>query len=71
MERLVNIKWSMDDMNKYKLNEQLLDTKGGVKKLEYDGFTRSQIIDYMYKATPGVSQKERTELVKRLYDRRE
>jgi hypothetical protein len=56
-------------MNKYKLNEQLLDTRGGAEKLKRDGFTQSQIIDYMYKATPGVSQPERTELIKRLYER--
>lgn len=57
-------------MNKYKLNEQLIDTKGGIHKLERDGFTRSDIVDYMYKATPGVSQQERKEIIRRLYDRR-
>jgi len=58
-------------MNKYKLTDQLLDTRSNIHKLERDGFDRRQIIDFMYKATQGVSQQERTKIIERLYDRKE
>lgn len=55
---------------KYKLNESKLDTSGGIAKLERDGFTRGEIHRQMYKITDGASTRERTEIMKKLYDRK-
>ncbi len=56
---------------KYKLNEQLLDTKSGITKLEKDGFSRTEIVDYMYKETPGLNASQRRKIISNLYDRKE
>ena len=56
---------------KYKLTEQLLDTRSNIAKLERDGFTREQISKSMYKITEGACQDTRTELMSKLYDRSE
>jgi hypothetical protein len=55
---------------KYKLNDSILDTAGGIAKLERDGFTRDQIHRQMYQVTEGASTRERTEIMKKLYDRK-
>lgn len=55
---------------KYKINENLLDTKGGIAKLERDGFSRESIHKQMYKVTSGASTSERREIMKKLYDRK-
>ena len=54
---------------KYKITEQILDTKGGIAKLERDGFTRSEIHDQMYKVTHDASTPERREIMQKLYKR--
>ena len=55
---------------KYKLTDSLLDTRGGIVKLEKDGFTREVIHKQMYALTNGMDHRKRTELMKKLYDRR-
>lgn len=54
---------------KYKITEQILDTKGGIAKLEKDGFTRQDIHNQMYKVTHGASTNDRRELMQKLYKR--
>ena len=54
---------------KYRIQEKHFETHG-IKRLERDGFSRSQIMGAMYKLTPGVSQTERTQMVKKLFDRK-
>lgn len=55
---------------KYKINESILDTEGGVAKLERDGFNREVIHRQMYRVTEGASTAERREIMKKLYNRR-
>ncbi len=55
---------------KYKITEHHLDTKHGIAKLTRDGFTKENITKAMYNLTPGVSQTERTAIMKKLYDRK-
>ena len=55
---------------KYKLNDSILDTPGGIAKLEKDGFTRGEIHRQMYQVTSGASQREITQIMKKLYDRK-
>ena len=55
---------------KYTINENHLDTKHGIAKLEKDGFSREQISKSLYANTPGCSQKERTAIMKKLFDRK-
>lgn len=55
----------------YKININHLEQKHGIAKLERDGFTRQEIMHTMYKATDGMKQTERTQLVKELFNRRE
>lgn len=56
--------------NKYRITEQHLDTKHGIARLERDGFSRESIMKSMYNLTPGVDQRERTKIVKELFDRK-
>ncbi len=58
-------------MQKYKISITDLDTRHGIHKLTRDGFTREQIIREMYNKTDGMHQQERTNLVQKLYDRRD
>jgi hypothetical protein len=56
---------------KYIINEKQISEQHGIKRLERDGFSREQIMKSMYNLTPGVSQGERTKMVKELFNRRE
>ena len=56
---------------KYKLTDHILDTKGAIKKLEADGFTRERIHKEMYALTPNMDVRERTKLVQKMYYRRD
>jgi hypothetical protein len=56
---------------KYKISMTDLDTQHNIAKLERDGFSREQIHKDMYKHTDGMTQQDRTALMKKLYDRRE
>ena len=56
---------------KYKINANLLDTRGGIAKLERDGFSRERIHKEMYKVTEGASTQERTKIMANLYKRKE
>lgn len=58
-------------MTKYKITPQMLETRHNVAKLERDGFTREQIHKEMYKITCGASDKERRDIMSKLYDRSE
>lgn len=60
---------SIMSQSKYKININDLEKRHNVAKLERDGFTRSQIIDAVYKNTDGAPQNVRTEMVNRLFDR--
>ena len=59
---------------KYKISINDLERVGGIKKLEADGFSRSQIMDAVHKQTncAEFSHKTRTqqrEMVQNLFDR--
>ena len=58
-------------MNKYKISINDIERKGGIAKLEKDGFSREQIIKKMYHLTDGASQSQRTDMVNKLYNRAE
>lgn len=55
---------------KYKLTIAHIDKANNINKLEKDGFTKEQIMKTMYKETDGASQREREQIVSKLYDRR-
>ena len=54
---------------KYRIQEKHFETHG-IARLERDGFKREDITKAMYRLTPGVSQQERTKMVKELYNRK-
>ena len=54
---------------KYRISEKHLETHG-IKRLERDGFSRQEIMHSMYRLTPGVSQTERTQITKEVFNRR-
>lgn len=56
---------------KYKLTIAHIDKASNIHKLERDGFTREQITKVMYKETEGASRQERTQIISKLYDRKE
>ena len=54
---------------KYKLTMAHIDTVSNVHKLERDGFTKEQIHKVMYRETAGATQREREQIISKLYDR--
>jgi len=56
-------------MPKYKISITDLERKGGIAKLERDGYSREKIISEMYKRTDGATTQERTKIISDLYDR--
>lgn len=56
-------------MPKYKITINDLERKGGVAKLERDGYSREKIISEMYKQTDGATKQQREKIVSELYDR--
>ncbi len=55
--------------SKYKITANDLDRKGGVERLEAMGHDRHSIHDAMFKHTDGISNNDRTKLMKNLYER--
>lgn len=55
--------------SKYKITANDLDMKGGVERLEAMGHDRHTIHDAMFRHTDGISNNDRTKLMKRLYER--
>ena len=56
---------------KYKLKIGDIQTQSGIHKLERDGFSKETIMKTMYRETRGATQQERTEIISKLYDRKE
>lgn len=56
---------------KYKITMRDLETRGGIAKLERDGHTKESIMKTMYKHTEGANQRDRENIVSKLYDRGE
>jgi hypothetical protein len=56
---------------KYKLTISDIDKAQNIHKLERDGFTKEQIMKTMYRETDGATQRQREEIVSKLYDRRD
>lgn len=54
-------------MKKYKITEHHITQPGGVEKMKRDGYTRSEIMQTMYKVTDGASQEQRTKIVSELF----
>jgi hypothetical protein len=55
--------------SKYKITANDLDEKGGVERLEAMGHDRHSIHDAMFNITDGISNSDRTRLMKNLYTR--
>lgn len=56
---------------KYKLTMAHIDKASNIHKLERDGFTKEQVMKTMYKETAGAPQREREQIISKLYDRKE
>lgn len=56
---------------KYKLTINEIQRQGNIHKLERDGFSKEAIMKTMYKETAGASQRERENIISKLYDRRQ
>jgi hypothetical protein len=56
-------------MSKYNIKINDLERTGGIAKLERDGFNKEHIMKTMYKLTEGATQREREQMVSKLYDR--
>jgi hypothetical protein len=54
-------------MKKYRITEHHITQPGGVEKMKRDGYTRSEIMQTMYKVTSGASKDERSKLVSDLF----
>lgn len=54
-------------MKKYQITEHHITTPGGIEKLKRDGYTRSEIMQKMYKVTDGATQDQRTKIVSELF----
>ncbi len=57
--------------NKYKLTMEHIDKASNIHKLERDGFSKESIMKTMYKETAGATQREREQIISKLYDRKE
>ncbi len=55
---------------KYKLTMNDIQKASNIHKLERDGFTKEQIMKTMYKETSGATQREREQIISKLYDRK-
>lgn len=56
-------------MSKYKITEHHITQQGGIEKLKRDGYSRSEIMQKMYKVTDGASKEERTKIVSELFNK--
>ena len=56
---------------KYKLTMNDIQKQSNIHKLERDGFSKETIMKTMYKETAGASQREREQIISRLFDRKE
>lgn len=56
-------------MPKYKITPRMLEEKGGIHRLERDGFSRERLHKEMYKITDGANVQERRNIMSKLYDR--
>lgn len=54
-------------MKKYKVTEHHITQPGYMERLKRDGFTRSEIMQTMYKVTDGATQDQRTKIVSELF----
>jgi len=54
-------------VKKYRITEHHITQQGGIEKLKRDGYTRSEIMQTMYKVTDGASQDQRTQIVSELF----
>ena len=54
-------------MKKSRITEHVITQPGAVEKLKRDGYTRSEIMQSMYKITSGASKDERSKLVSDLF----
>jgi DNA-binding transcriptional MerR regulator len=55
---------------KYRIQPSHLEERHGIARLERDGFSREDISKALYKHTEGSNQQNRTEIMKKLHDRK-
>jgi hypothetical protein len=56
---------------KYTLKMSHILEQSGIHKLERDGHSKEAIHKLMYKETAGATQREREQIISKLYDRKE
>ena len=56
-------------MKKYQITEHHITTPGGIEKLKRDGYTRSEIMQKMYRVTEGATKDQQTKIVTELFRR--
>lgn len=56
-------------MKKYKITEHHVTEPGGIEKLKRDGYTRSEIMQKMYRVTEGATKDQQTKIVTELFRR--
>lgn len=56
---------------KYTLKFSHLLEQSNCHKLERDGFTKADVHNVLYKESDGASQRQREDIISRLYDRKE
>ena len=56
-------------MKKYKITEHHVTEPGGIEKLKRDGYTRSEIMQKMYRVTEGATKDQQTRIVTELFRR--
>ncbi len=54
-------------MKKSRITEHAITQPGAVEKLKRDGYTRSDIMQSMYKITRGASDRERKQIVVEIF----
>jgi hypothetical protein len=54
-------------VKKYRITEHHITQPGYMEKLKRDGFSRSEIMQTMYKVTDGASKDQRTQIVTELF----
>ena len=54
-------------MKKYSIKEHHIMEPGGIEKLKRDGYTRSEIMQKMYKVTEGATDAQLTKVVTELF----
>jgi len=56
---------------KYKITANMLQSKGNIRQLESDGFSREVIMKSLHKETRGANTQQKRDIVQKLFNRGE